>query len=154
MSKHETRELDESRQRIYALCKQEMRAVFRECPYSTMSDSIVFLATPERNMDFLPRLRAVVEIVRKKVRSWTGFTLTVGCGDEKPDFMGCEESYEEARKAIEMMQYRRDSAHRQGHRRSRVPGCRPCGFQGIGAGRQKSPCPAQAGAFLQLGRAH
>ena len=32
MSKHETRELDESRQRIYALCKQEMRVVFRECP--------------------------------------------------------------------------------------------------------------------------
>ena len=103
MSKHETRELDESRQHIYALCKQEMRAVFRECPYSTMSDSIVFLATPERNMDFLSRLRVVAELVQKKVRSWTDFTLTVGCGDEKPDFMGCEESYEEARKAIEIM---------------------------------------------------
>ena len=103
MSKRETRELEESRQRIYALCKQEMRAVFRECPYSTMSDSIIFLVTPERNMDFLSRLRVVAEVVRKKVRSWTDFTLTVGCGDEKTDFMGCEESYEEARRAIEIM---------------------------------------------------
>ena len=80
-----------------------MRAVFRESPYSTMSDSIVFLTTPERNADFASRLRGVAESVRSKVRSWTDFTLTIGCGDEKPDFMGCEESYEEARKAIEMM---------------------------------------------------
>lgn len=103
MSARESRELEESRQRIYALCKQEMRAVFRESPYSTMSDSIVFLTTPERNADFASRLRSVAESVRNKVRSWTDFTLTIGCGDEKPDFMGCEESYEEARKAIEMM---------------------------------------------------
>ncbi len=103
MSKREARELEESRQRIYALCKQEMRAVFRETPYSTMSDSIVFLATPERDADFASQLRGVVGSVRGKVRAWTDFTLTVGCGDEKPDFMGCEESYEEARKAIEMM---------------------------------------------------
>ncbi|MDO4786789.1 MAG: PucR family transcriptional regulator ligand-binding domain-containing protein [Fretibacterium sp.] len=103
MSRAEARELEEARQRIYALCKQEMRSVFREGPYSAMSDFIVFLTTPGRAENFGARLREVFESVRKKVRSWTDFTVTVGCGDEKPDFMGCEESYEEARKAIEMM---------------------------------------------------
>ncbi|NLL36287.1 MAG: hypothetical protein GX256_02050 [Fretibacterium sp.] len=103
MSEQEAQDLEESRQRIYALCKQEMKAVFRECPYSAMSDSIVFLTTPSLNEDFLSRLREVVERVRERVRAWTGFTLTVGCGDERPDFMGCEESYEEARQSIEMM---------------------------------------------------
>lgn len=96
-------ELEEARQRIYSVCKQEMRPVFREIPYLTMSDSIVFLLNLHRFPDFAVRLRGCAGNIQNKVRDWTGFTVTIGVGDVKKDFFDVWESYEEARRAIEMM---------------------------------------------------
>lgn len=97
------KELEEARQRIYALCKQEMRHFFKDIPYSTMSDSIVFLLGPGKYNETKDKLRKCYEEIRKKIFAWTSFTVTIGVGEEKKNFFGCSESYEEARKAIEMM---------------------------------------------------
>ena len=118
LDENKARELEESRQRIYSVCKQEMKSIFKETPYSTMSDSIVFLLninvlnknSPNKgsgnaynDSEFKVKLKRCSDLVRKKVLGWTGFTVTVGVGDEKKDFFGCGESYDEARRAIEMM---------------------------------------------------
>ena len=96
-------ELETARQRVYSVCKQEMRPLFKDVPYLTMSDSIVFLLNMNLCPNFSEKLRACGESVRTKVHDWTGFTVTIGVGDVKADFFGVSESYEEARRAIEMM---------------------------------------------------
>jgi len=104
LSEKMTQTLEETRQRIYLQCKQEMRQVFREkIPYSTMSDSIAFILNPNKFGNFKSRITFCAEQIRSKVSAWTDFTVTTGVGEEKNNFFGCAESYEEAKSAIEMM---------------------------------------------------
>ena len=96
-------ELEEAKERIYSICRQEMRFAFQDLPYLTMSDSIVFIVNMDKCTDFERKLKKCSEDVQVKIRNWTGFTVSIGLGDEKKDFFGLGESYEEARRAIEMM---------------------------------------------------
>lgn len=102
LSEEGTTTLEETRQKIYSLCKQEMRHNFAESPYSTMSDSIVFLLNTNKYSDFKPKIKLCAKHINN-ISAWSGFTITTGAGDEKNDFFGCAESYKEAKRSIEMM---------------------------------------------------
>lgn len=102
LSEEGTKTLEETRQKIYSLCKQEMRYNFAESPYSTMSDSIVFLLNTNKYSDFKTKIKLCAKHINK-ISEWSGFTITTGIGDEKNDFLGCAASYKEAKRSIEMM---------------------------------------------------
>lgn len=102
LSEEGTKTLEETRQKIYSLCKQEMRHNFAGSPYSTMSDSIVFLLNTNKYNDFKHKIELCAKHINK-ISAWSGFTITTGIGEEKNDFFGCAESYKEAKRSIEMM---------------------------------------------------
>lgn len=102
-SENETRTLEEARLRIFCICVGEMRRTFGDCPYSRMSDSIVFLLNVDQRGSFKRKIALCANRVREKLSSWTDFTVTIGIGEEKPDFLRIAESYEDARRSIELM---------------------------------------------------
>jgi purine catabolism regulator len=117
--------LEETKERVYSICKNEMRSIFHELPYFTMSDFIVFIvnvgdsrpgaAPPPRgpqedcpagkgaDFNFKAELQRYCKAIQDEIKSRTKFSVSVGVGDEKNDFFGVAESYNEARGAIEMM---------------------------------------------------
>ena len=95
--------LEEMRERIYTICKNEMQFVFKNLPYLTMSDFIAFIVNTENCLNFKVKMERCRKAVQEKTRDSTGFTVSVGVGNEKRDFLGLSESYDEARRAIEMM---------------------------------------------------
>jgi purine catabolism regulator len=95
--------LEEAKERIYAICKNEMRLISQNLPYLTMSDFVAFIVNTGKCHDFRPKLEQCREAVQEKSRSCTGFTISVGVGNEKHNFFGLSESYDEARRAIGLM---------------------------------------------------
>ncbi|MDR1379740.1 MAG: PucR family transcriptional regulator ligand-binding domain-containing protein [Synergistaceae bacterium] len=95
--------LEEVKERIYVICKNEMRFVSQNLPYLTMSDFIAFIVNTDKCQDFRTKLEQCRQVVQEKTRTCTGFTISVGVGNEKNDFFGLSESYNEARRAIELM---------------------------------------------------
>jgi purine catabolism regulator len=95
--------LEEARERIYAICKNEMQFVFQNLPYLTMSDFIAFIVNTDQCRNFRVKLEQCRKTVQEKILACTEFTISVGVGNEKHDFFGLSESYDEARRAIEMM---------------------------------------------------
>ncbi|MDR0649409.1 MAG: PucR family transcriptional regulator ligand-binding domain-containing protein [Synergistaceae bacterium] len=93
----------EARERVYAICKNEMNFVFQNLPCLTMSEYIVFIVNVGRRQNFSEKLLQCCKDVQEKVRASTGYTLSVGIGNEKNGFGKLSESYDEARRAIEMM---------------------------------------------------
>jgi purine catabolism regulator len=95
--------LEDTKELIYSVCKNTVNPVFGNAPYLTMSNSIVFILNTEGSSNFRTKLEACCDSTREKTRELTGFSLTIGLGDEKEDFSGIKESYAEARRGIEMM---------------------------------------------------
>lgn len=102
-SESEARALEEARMQIFSTCVSEMRRTFGDCPYSRMSDSIVFLLHVDGRGAFRRKITQCAGRVREKLSSWTSFTVTIGIGEEKPGFLGAAESYDDARRAIALM---------------------------------------------------
>jgi purine catabolism regulator len=103
LPKENAAKLEEAKERVYSICKNEMRLTFQELPYLTMSDFIVFIANADRYADFKTKLRRCCKAIQARIGACTKFSMSVGVGNEKRDFFGVAESYEEARQAIEMM---------------------------------------------------
>jgi purine catabolism regulator len=80
-----------------------MRFVFQNLPYLTMSDFIAFIVNTDKCRNFRTKLDQCRQTVQEKTSACTGFTISVGVGNEKHDFFNLSESYDEARRAIEMM---------------------------------------------------
>jgi len=93
------------KQRIYNIVIRSMSAVFFAVPYTTMSDSVVFLI-PCDNADkidiFKQKLNEIFTKISEEVRRNAHFTLSIGIGNIKASVFKCHESYTEARKALEM----------------------------------------------------
>jgi purine catabolism regulator len=95
--------LEEVKERIYAICKNEMRFVSQNLPYLTMSDFIAFIVNTDKCRNFRTKLDQRRKAAQEKIQASTGFMVSVGVGNEKHDFFGLSESYGEARRAIELM---------------------------------------------------
>jgi purine catabolism regulator len=102
--------LEETRERIYSICKSEMRLIFSNLPYLTMSDFIVFIVNVDRCPNFKTKLLQCGETIQNKVAASTKFSLSIGVGDVKQDFFSVSESYYEARRSIEIMRPLRGSS--------------------------------------------
>jgi purine catabolism regulator len=96
-------DMEESRERIYTICKNEMQFVFQNLPYLTMSDFIAFIVNTDKCQNFRIKLEQCRQTVQEKTHACSGFTISVGVGNEKHNFFSLRESYDEARRAIEMM---------------------------------------------------
>jgi purine catabolism regulator len=96
-------EMDKIRDRVYSVCKHDIRSAFQDVPCLDMDNSIIFILNVDKCADFMKKLHKSCEEIRSKVLTWTGFSVSAGVGGEKKDFYGIKESYEEARRAIEMM---------------------------------------------------
>jgi len=103
LPKEKTARLEGVKERIYSICNNEMRQEFQNLPYLTMSDFIVFVVNIDKYADFKAKFQKIHKTIQNKIKTVTKFTVTVGVGDAKRDFFGVAESYEEARKAIELM---------------------------------------------------
>ncbi|MDR1874611.1 MAG: PucR family transcriptional regulator ligand-binding domain-containing protein [Synergistaceae bacterium] len=95
--------LEEAKERIYSICKNEMRLTFQNLPYLTRSDFIAFIVNVDNYPNFKTRLRQCCKDVQEKTGTCAGYSVSVGVGNEKCDFFGTNESYDEARRAIKMM---------------------------------------------------
>jgi purine catabolism regulator len=93
----------EARERVYTICKNEMNFVFQNLPCLTMSEFIVFIVSTGQCQNFNEKLLQCCRDIQKKVMACIGYTLSVGVGNEKNGFGKLCESYDEARRAIEMM---------------------------------------------------
>jgi purine catabolism regulator len=91
------------KEQIYSICKNEMNFVFQNLPCLTMKELIVFIVNAGRCHNFSAKLSRCCKDIQEKVRMCTGHTLSVGVGNEKNDFGELSESYDEARRAIEVM---------------------------------------------------
>jgi purine catabolism regulator len=103
LSKENDFALEEAKERIYAICKNEMQFVSPNLPYLTMSDFIAFIVNTDKCPKFKAKLEECRKTIQEKTRTCMGFTISVGIGNEKHDFFDLSESYDEARRAIEMM---------------------------------------------------
>ncbi|GHV42124.1 hypothetical protein FACS1894187_24200 [Synergistales bacterium] len=103
--------LEEAKERIYSICKNEMSSAFYDLPYLTMSDFIVFIVTIDRYPNFKTKLQRCCIDIQEKIGACTGYSVSIGVGNEKRDFFGASESYNEARRAIEIMRPSIGSGH-------------------------------------------
>ncbi|MDR1021655.1 MAG: PucR family transcriptional regulator ligand-binding domain-containing protein [Synergistaceae bacterium] len=93
------------KEQIYSICKNEMSFFFQNLPCLTMKELIVFIVNTESCHNFNEKLSMCCGDIQEKARICTGHTLSVGVGNEKDDFGGLSESYDEARRAIEVMRH-------------------------------------------------
>ncbi len=97
--------IDEGKKRIYAIAAARVQERFPKTPYAELSDSIVFIL-PARNTppaEFRSELNALAAELQSDIRERTHFTVTVGIGGVKESVFQCHQSYDEARKGLEMV---------------------------------------------------
>ncbi len=97
--------LDEGKKRIYNIAATHVLERFPKTPYAELSDSIVFIL-PAGGMDpaeFRSTLNALATELQRDINDRTHFTVTVGVGGIKESVFQCHQSYDEARKGLEMV---------------------------------------------------
>lgn len=97
--------LEKVKQRIYNISIAIMRSRFKDVPYTAMSDFLAFIlpAAKENENSRKSELIELLRAIQSDVQEKTGFTVTVGVGNIKEDIFQCHESYQEAKKALEMI---------------------------------------------------
>ncbi|MDD3768036.1 MAG: PucR family transcriptional regulator ligand-binding domain-containing protein [Aminobacterium colombiense] len=97
--------LEEIKKRIYYIAISLVKMKFPNVPHAEMSDSIVFiLPSPFNEYEvFKKNLNATIAYIQQEVLKKTQFSVTVGVGSVKDSVFSCYQSYDEARKALEMI---------------------------------------------------
>ncbi|MPM73255.1 Purine catabolism regulatory protein [bioreactor metagenome] len=97
--------LEEIKKRIYYIATSMIKMKFSNIPYAEMSDSIAFiLPSPFTEYEsFKKKLYSTISLMQQEVAKKTKFSVTVGVGSIKDSIFSCYQSYDEARKALEMI---------------------------------------------------
>lgn len=93
--------LEESKQFVFSIITETMRQKRPKIPYTTMSDAVVFLDfSPDGHHENISREH--LERIQTEVQKKADFTVSVGLGRFRENCFLCHESYNEARRAIEI----------------------------------------------------
>ncbi len=97
--------LEDVKKRIYNISRSYIHSRFPNTPFTEMSDSIAFiLPIPEKDaLSLRKSLRSCLENLQEDVKEKTHFSVTIGVGGEKDSIFLCHESYNEARRGLEMI---------------------------------------------------
>lgn len=104
LDKTTNRQMMDTMKRILNISKRIVGRQYSHFVYSKMSDQIVFIITEtfEKEADFVRELKRVFSEVKEEIARLVAFTATIGIGNYKSDISQIHDSYEEARKAIEI----------------------------------------------------
>ena len=98
------RSIEETKRRIYTIANTVIRSTFPRVPFTEMSDSVAYiLPAPLGESAAVRDLQPVLKILQEEVFGATGKSVTIGVGRVKPSVLQSSESYDEARRALEMI---------------------------------------------------
>jgi purine catabolism regulator len=87
---------------IFETATKIMKGYFNQVPYTTLSDSIIYLISPvdgEKAVNY-EKLKKIGEEIRNEISQMGSFTVMVGIGHYEASVMDARKSYENAKIAV------------------------------------------------------
>ena len=95
--------LEESKARIFAVCREFIGRMGRRVPFAEMSDSAAFILSSRGIFEEEQRqLERILTPMMEQIVEQTGFSVTVGVGGRCGDVFLCWKGYNQARMALEL----------------------------------------------------
>lgn len=95
--------LEESKGRIFAVCREFIGRMEKHVPYAEMSDSAAFILSSRGIFEEEQRqLECILTPMMEQIAAQTGFSVTVGVSGRCGDVFLCWKGYNQARTALEL----------------------------------------------------